>query len=113
MTHSKIQNPKSKISRVAGIVLAGGKSTRMGLAKATLPFGPELMLQRVVRILSGIVRPIVVVAAPSQQLPALPPDVLIARDEREGRGPLEGLLVGLASVAGHAEAAYATGCDVP
>jgi molybdopterin-guanine dinucleotide biosynthesis protein A len=85
----------------------------MGLAKATLPFGPELMLQRIVRILSGIVRPVVVVAAPRQQLPPLPADVLIARDEREGRGPLEGLLVGLTAVAGHADAAYATSCDVP
>src|SRR5438270_839418 len=46
MTESKIQNPQSKI-RVAGIVLAGGKSSRMGLPKATLPFGPELMLHRV------------------------------------------------------------------
>src|SRR5262245_19926915 len=104
---------QSKIASTAGIVLAGGKSTRMGLAKATLPFGPELMLQRVVRILGGIVRPIVVVAAPRQELPALTPDVRIGRDEREGRGPLEGLLVCLTAVAGQAEAAYATSCDVP
>src|SRR6476620_10590525 len=85
----------------------------MGLAKATLPFGPELMLQRVVRLLGSIVRPIVVVAAPAQQLPPLPVDVLVARDEREARGPLEGLLAGLTAVAPHADAAYATSCDVP
>ena len=41
----------------------------MGLAKATLPFGPEAMLQRVVRLLGAVVRPIVVVAAPEQELP--------------------------------------------
>jgi molybdopterin-guanine dinucleotide biosynthesis protein A len=83
------------------------------MAKATLPFGPELMLQRVVRLLSSVVRPIVVVAAAQQQLPLLPGDVLFACDEREGRGPLEGLLAGLTAVAPHAEAAYATSCDVP
>ncbi len=112
MPESKIQNPKSKI-RFAGIVLAGGKSTRMGLSKATLPFGPELMLQRVVRLLSNVAKPIVVVAAPNQELPSLPGDLLLARDEREARGPLEGLLAGLAAIAPHAGAAYATSCDVP
>ena len=78
-----------------GIVLCGGKSTRMGTSKALLPFGPETMLQRVVRLLGGVVSPIVVVAAADQELPALPPDVLVTRDEREGRGPLEGLAAGL------------------
>lgn len=112
MPESKIQNPESKIS-VAGIVLAGGKSTRMGLPKATLPFGPELMLQRVVRLLSSVVQPIVVVAAPAQELPPLPSGVLIARDEREARGPLEGLSAGLAAIAPHSDVAYATSCDVP
>lgn len=85
----------------------------MGLPKAALPFGDELMLQRVVRLLSSVVSPIVVVAAPEQELPPLPADVIVARDEREGRGPLEGLLAGLTAIAPHADAAYATSCDVP
>jgi len=85
----------------------------MGLSKATLPFGPELMLQRVVRLLFEVVEPIVVVAAADQQLPDLPPRVIVTRDEREGRGPLEGLRVGLTVIAGDADAAYATSCDVP
>ena len=85
----------------------------MGLAKATLPFGSELMLQRVVRLLGEVVSPIVVVAAQDQVLPPLASDVLIARDVRGGRGPLEGLLAGLLAIAPHADAAYATSCDVP
>jgi molybdopterin-guanine dinucleotide biosynthesis protein A len=99
--------------RVGGIVLAGGKSSRMGLPKATLPFGHELMLARVCRVLAGIVRPIVVVAAPDQELPPLEADVLVARDEREGRGPLEGLAAGLRAIGERADAVYATSCDVP
>jgi molybdopterin-guanine dinucleotide biosynthesis protein A len=71
------------------------------------------MLPRVVRLLSTVLNPIVVVAAPDQQLPSLPDDVLVARDEREGRGPLEGLLAGLMALTPRAEAAYATSCDVP
>ena len=94
-------------------MLAGGKSTRMGVAKATLPFGPETMLQRVVRLLSMVVSPIVVVAARDQELPELPPATLVTRDEREGRGPLEGLRAGLKTLPVTVDAAYATSCDVP
>lgn len=97
-----------------GIVLAGGKSTRMGTSKALLPFGPETMLQRVVRLLGGIVTPIVVVAAAAdQELPELPADTILTRDEREGRGPLEGLRAGLKALPEQVDAAYVTSCDVP
>jgi len=75
------------------------------------------MLQRVVRILSAVVSPIVVVAAPDQELPPLSGDVLLARDEREGRGPLEGLSAGMKELSRHKYSAdlaiYATSCDVP
>jgi molybdopterin-guanine dinucleotide biosynthesis protein A len=96
-----------------GIVLAGGRSTRMGTSKALLPFGPETMLQRVVRLLGDLVAPIVVVAAPGQEIPRLPPGVLVAYDEREGRGPLEGLRTGLKALPQQTGAAYVTSCDVP
>src|SRR6185295_15333333 len=96
-----------------GIVLAGGRSTRMGVAKATLPFGPETMLQRVVRLLGTTVSPIVAVAARDQELPVLPTDVIVARDEREARGPLEGLRAGLKALPESVDAAYVTSCDVP
>ncbi|MCA9165188.1 MAG: NTP transferase domain-containing protein, partial [Planctomycetales bacterium] len=62
----------------AGVVLCGGKSRRMGESKATLPFGDELMVQRVVRLLSEVVSPIVVVAAEGQTLPELPAGTLLA-----------------------------------
>jgi len=96
-----------------GIVLCGGKSTRMGVSKANLPFGPETMLQRVVRLLSTVVSPVVVVAAREQSLPELPDNVKITRDEREQRGPLEGLRAGLTVLSNSVDAAYVTSCDVP
>ena len=96
-----------------GIVLCGGKSTRMGVPKATLPFGPETMLQRVVRLLGTVVSPIVVVAAREQSLPELPADVKITHDEREQRGPLEGLRAGLKALPDSVDVAYITSCDVP
>ena len=57
--------------RIGGIVLCGGHSKRMGQSKAWLPFGKERMLQRVVRILGAVVQPVIVVAAPNQDLPGL------------------------------------------
>ncbi len=99
--------------RVGGIVLCGGQSTRMGRPKAWLPFGAELMLPRVVRLLREAVQPIVVVAAPGQEVPPVPPEVSIVRDEAKGRGPLQGLAAGLAALQGSADAAYVSSCDVP
>ena len=96
-----------------GIVLCGGKSTRMGSPKALLPFGSETMLQRVVRLLGEVVEPIVVVAAADQNLPPLPVDVILTRDEREARGPLEGLRAGLKALPPSIDSAYVTSCDVP
>lgn len=101
------------MSNPGGIVLCGGKSTRMGAPKASLPFGPETMLQRIVRLLGPIVSPIVVVAAADQELPPLPAGVIVTRDERQGRGPLEGLRAGLKALPDHADPAYVTSCDVP
>ena len=84
-----------------------------GTSKALLAFGAETMLQRVVRLLATVVSPIVVVAAPEQSLPDLPADVLVTRDEQEGRGPLEGLRAGLKALPETVESAYVTSCDVP
>jgi molybdopterin-guanine dinucleotide biosynthesis protein A len=85
----------------------------MGSPKALLPFGSETMLQRVVRLLGGVVSPLVVVAAPAQDLPLLPTPIVVTRDEREGRGPLEGLRAGLTALPETVDAAYVTSCDVP
>jgi molybdopterin-guanine dinucleotide biosynthesis protein A len=87
----------------------------MGREKATLPFGPELMLQRVVRLLSEAIdlEAMIVVAAPNQMLPNLPKAVTVARDVREYRGPLQGLATGLSAMGDRCDAVYATACDVP
>src|SRR5262249_32596067 len=88
-------------------------SKRMGRPKAWLPFGGELMLPRVVRLLGEVVSSLVVVAAPDQDVPPLPPGVAIVRDEEKGRGPRQGLAAGRKALRGRAEAGYLTSCDVP
>ena len=112
VTHSQAS---VRMTTTGAIILCGGKSTRMGRDKATLPFGNELMLQRVVRLVSQVVVPerIVCVAASGQTLPALPAAVRIAYDRHKTRGPLEGLAVGMTALSGNADVVYATSCDVP
>jgi molybdenum cofactor guanylyltransferase len=101
------------VTRIGGVVLCGGRSSRMGRPKAWLPVGEELMLQRVVGVLRTVVSPVVVVAAPGQDLPPLPADVMVTRDEVEGKGPLGGLAAGLTAVGELADAVYLSACDVP
>jgi molybdopterin-guanine dinucleotide biosynthesis protein A len=85
----------------------------MGRAKAWLRFGPEHLLQRVVRLVATVAHPIVVVAAPGQDLPELPGGITVLRDAVAGRGPLEGLATGLAGLSDPSTLVYATATDVP
>jgi molybdopterin-guanine dinucleotide biosynthesis protein A len=97
--------------RRGALVLAGGRSTRMGRDKATLRFGPETLLQRVVRRVAPSVEEVVVVARPGQSLPPLPAAVRRAEDDVSDQGPLRGLAAGLRAAT--ADALFATSCDVP
>jgi molybdopterin-guanine dinucleotide biosynthesis protein A len=98
----------------AGIVLAGGRSSRMGSPKAALEWHGSTLLRRVVGIVArGVDGPVVVVRAPGQPLPVLPDAVEVVDDAREGRGPLQGLAAGLAAVREEAEIAFASSTDVP
>lgn len=85
----------------------------MGRPKAMLPFGEETLLGRVARIVSAVAAPIVVVGAPGQEFAGLPAGVLAAGDAFADRGPLAGIVAGLAALEGQADAAFLAGCDAP
>jgi molybdopterin-guanine dinucleotide biosynthesis protein A len=98
----------------AAIVLAGGKSSRMGSPKAALDWHGSTLLRRVTGLAQRTVEgPVVVVRAPEQELPPLPASVELVADAREGRGPLQGLAAGLAAIGDRAEVAYVSSTDVP
>jgi molybdopterin-guanine dinucleotide biosynthesis protein A len=100
-------------TRLGAVVLCGGKSTRMGISKAELPFGDETMLARVVRRLALVADPIVLDTAPGQTRQKLPAACRFAEDARPDRGPLEALAAGIRAIGADADAVYATSCDVP
>jgi molybdenum cofactor guanylyltransferase len=98
---------------LAGVVLCGGESRRMGQSKAWLDFDGEPLLLRALGRLAHAVGPRVVVAAPQQKLPELPDDVELLRDPVQGQGPLQGIAVGLAALASRARFAFVTSTDAP
>jgi molybdenum cofactor guanylyltransferase len=102
------------MSQTAGIVLAGGRSSRMGTPKAALEWHGSTLLRRTAGILSRVAdAPVVVVRAPGQPLPDLPQAVEVVDDPREGLGPVQGLAAGLAAVADRAEIAFVCSTDLP
>ena len=98
----------------AAVVLAGGRSTRMGAAKAGLEWHGSTLLRRVVGLVQrGVDGPVVVVRAAGQDLPPLPPSVEVLDDETVAAGPLQGIATGLAALRDAAEHAFVCSTDLP
>jgi molybdenum cofactor guanylyltransferase len=98
----------------AAVVLAGGRSSRMGSDKAALPWHGSTLLRHVSGLVArGVDGPVVVVRAPGHELPALPKAVEVLDDPTEGLGPLQGIAVGLAALEDQADVAFVCATDVP
>lgn len=95
--------------QTTAIILTGGKSSRMGQAKALLVFDGEPLIVHSARALKEIFAEIVVVAAQDQELPDLPANVV--RDQVAYQGPVGGLYYGLEAARG--ECCFVTSCDAP
>jgi molybdenum cofactor guanylyltransferase len=95
--------------RVTGVVLAGGRSRRMGRDKAFLPFGPGLLIERVIEVVQQVTAHVILITnAPEQyQRFGLP----MFSDVIAGAGSLGGIYTGLIS----AKAPYSLclACDMP
>jgi molybdopterin-guanine dinucleotide biosynthesis protein A len=93
----------------AAIVLCGGLSSRMGRAKAWLPWQGRPMLAHVVETVRPLVDEVVVVAAAGQPLPATAARVI--EDREPALGPLAGIREGLAQI--RAQRAFVCSTDSP
>lgn len=92
-----------------GVVLAGGRSSRMGQDKASLLIGGEPLLRRVVGRMRQAL-PEVLVVGP-QQLELLVPGVRVVPDLEAEGGPLGGLITALQMV--DTRWIFVVGCDMP
>jgi molybdopterin-guanine dinucleotide biosynthesis protein A len=84
----------------------------MGRPKALLDWHGTPLVGHVSGILAQVCDPVVVVAAPGDELP-LPAGVERAEDAVAGRGPLEGVATGMAAVGGRAGAVFLAATDLP
>lgn len=84
----------------------------MGRPKCWLPFGGERLLARVARTVAQAADPVIVVAAPGQELPEVPAARAIVRDAIADRGPLQGLAAGLRALPDAVDLAFAAATDM-
>jgi molybdopterin-guanine dinucleotide biosynthesis protein A len=96
----------------SGIILAGGKASRMGRPKATLQWQGRTLVEIVRDTLSPLCGEILVVAKPEHQdLLSQVEGVRLVWDPPGAHGPLAGIRAGLeAATSFHA---FVTACDMP
>ncbi len=101
----------------AAIVLAGGASSRFGGNKLAAPLGGRPVLEHALRAAAAVANPIVLVVGPDDPVPHLPADlgadVVLARDAVAHRGPLAGLVAGLAALPHPVDVAIVVAGDMP
>jgi len=98
------------IDRITAVILAGGKSSRMGTDKALLPYGPknEPLIVAVINMLSGIFSRIMISAAKSNPLERFGLPLIL--DHFPEIGPLGGITSVLES---GEERIFCVACDMP
>jgi molybdopterin-guanine dinucleotide biosynthesis protein A len=97
---------------IAGAVLAGGRSRRMGWDKALVEVDGRPMARSVLDALAAAgVGPLFVVGGDEQRLSVL--DVTVVADLFPGEGPLGGVLTALHHVGRAADHVLVAACDLP
>jgi len=97
-------------TEVTGILLAGGKSRRMGEDKRHLLVGEQTLLERGLAVLHSIFQEVLVVIAQDSP-PLLGMDVRVVRDLVPDCGSLGGLYTGL--IQATAPCIFVVACDMP
>jgi molybdopterin-guanine dinucleotide biosynthesis protein A len=96
-------------TEVTGVLLAGGKSLRMGQDKRYLIVGEQTLLERGLSVLRSIFHTVLVVIA--QDSPPLKIDARVVRDLVPDCGSLGGIYTGLTQAT--TQYIFAVACDMP
>lgn len=99
--------------RVTAVIVAGGKSTRLGRDKASEPLLGVTMLQRVIHRIELLFEEVVIVKARGQRLPEVESSAAleVVEDLYPEVGPLGGIYTGLS--AARTDHIVALACDMP
>ncbi len=95
--------------KVSGIILAGGKNTRMGKEKAFLKIGGRTIIEIITTALKPLTGEIIIISNKPDLYAGY--GVRVVRDVIPGQGPLSGIHAGLLQASN--QAALVTACDTP
>jgi molybdopterin-guanine dinucleotide biosynthesis protein A len=95
--------------QVTGVILAGGKSRRMGRDKAFLPFGKGVLIERVIEVVRAVTDELLLITNTPEQYQRF--GLPMVSDVIPEAGSLGGIYTGLV----HAKTPYslALACDMP
>lgn len=94
---------------VTGVILAGGKSRRMGRNKALLEIGGERIIVKTVSLFKSIFKEVILVTNTPEEYADI--DVKIVADIFPGKGSLGGIYTGLAYAS--CDYSFVVSCDMP
>ncbi len=94
---------------ITGVILAGGKSSRMGINKAFIEIGGKRIIERQIDLLKDILREVMVVSKDPREYSHL--DIRIVIDIVDFLSPLSGIYTGLRSA--KYEKTFVIACDMP
>ena len=103
--------------RITTLILAGGRSSRMGQDKAGLLLGEKSVLEHILENALKVSGHVVVMRAPDQPPLSIQSDlsdrIKIGFDRVEGEGPLQGIADSLIHLPAQAERVFVLTCDLP
>ncbi|MBU1913562.1 MAG: molybdenum cofactor guanylyltransferase MobA [Candidatus Omnitrophica bacterium] len=103
--------PKETLPNIStGVILAGGRSSRMGRPKALLTVNGKRMIDIILEVFHSLFNEIFIVTDDKNNFVEFK-DVKIVEDSISGYGPLGGIYTGLKSISN--DKAFFVACDMP
>ncbi|MCK9281765.1 MAG: molybdenum cofactor guanylyltransferase [Melioribacteraceae bacterium] len=96
-------------SDITGIILAGGKSSRMGINKCLLKIGDETIIERILSVMKSVFEKVIIITNTPVEYTSL--GVMVYKDILKGFGPIGGIHSGLTHSSTNED--FVISCDMP
>lgn len=101
---------RAKHKNISGIILAGGKNSRMGMHKAFLPINGQRFIDIILKLMQTFFDEVLIVADDRQMFAEFS-SVKVVEDIIKYRGPLFGIYTGLNNISN--PKSFCVACDMP
>lgn len=96
-------------NNITGVILAGGKSSRMGVNKSFLKLGSQTIIERITVLMKSIFKEVIIITNTPEEYAFF--QLPLYEDIAKGKGPLGGIHSGLTY--SKTEKNFVISCDVP